>query len=158
MGLKMAAQQRCSKSVSLPTAKPSSTFKSRRMPAYHLQRAIANSATRRLFGYGNIQPKLSVSHPGDEHEREADRVANEIMRLTDRTTDVGQRESLQIQRVCPECAEETQLHPSIVSRRSMVKKVIKPGEEANWPTSEGSEPSEAKKPIGSGAAEKPKKD
>lgn len=44
----------------------------------HLQRTIGNQATRRLL---EVQPKLTVSTPGDEHEQEADRVSDEVMRM-----------------------------------------------------------------------------
>lgn len=33
-----------------------------------------------------IQPKLSISHPGDKDENEADRVADDVMRIPDRVT------------------------------------------------------------------------
>ena len=44
----------------------------------HLQRTIGNQATQRLLA---VQPKLTVSTPGDEHEQEADRVSDEVMRM-----------------------------------------------------------------------------
>ena len=40
-----------------------------------------NLATQRLFRSGVIQPKLAISQPGDVHEEEADRIAEEIMRM-----------------------------------------------------------------------------
>lgn len=44
-------------------------------PFFHLQRTIGNQAVRRL------QAKLTVSAPDDIHEQEADRVAEEVMRM-----------------------------------------------------------------------------
>src|SRR6266478_8949721 len=40
-----------------------------------------NLATQRLFRSGVIQPKLAISQPDDVHEQEADRIAEEIMRM-----------------------------------------------------------------------------
>jgi len=48
-----------------------------------LQRTIGNKAAGRLLRPGLIQPKLTVSHPNDIHEQEADRVADEVMRMPD---------------------------------------------------------------------------
>ena len=55
-----------------------------------LQRTIGNQAVQRLMrskGSNNgtktgIQPKLEVSQPGDAYEQEADRVAEQIMRMS----------------------------------------------------------------------------
>src|SRR5215468_7823693 len=52
-------------------------------PILQLQRTIGNCAVGRL-----LQAKLAVSHPGDPYEREADRVAEQVTRMsvTDSTT------------------------------------------------------------------------
>src|SRR5690349_7988388 len=42
-----------------------------------MQRVVGNSAVSRI-----IQAKLKVSTPGDRYEREADRVADQVMRMT----------------------------------------------------------------------------
>jgi len=47
------------------------------------QRTIGNGAAGRLLRSRFIQPKLTVSHPNDIHEQEADRVADEVMRMPD---------------------------------------------------------------------------
>jgi hypothetical protein len=107
MGLKIAPQQRNSKLTSPSIAKTASTSLRSRAPAYRLQNAIGNSATTRLLRTGNIQPKLTVSNPGDASEREADRIANEVtsMPKPQRALSV-QRSPLNIQRQCPTCKEE----------------------------------------------------
>ena len=46
-----------------------------------LQRTIGNQAVQRLFKSGVIQAKLRIGQPGDKYEREADRVADEVMRM-----------------------------------------------------------------------------
>jgi hypothetical protein len=46
-----------------------------------LQRTLGNQAVQRLFTTGTIQPKLRIGQPKDIYEQEADRVADEIMRM-----------------------------------------------------------------------------
>jgi hypothetical protein len=59
-----------------------------------------------------IQAKLKISQPGDMYEQEADRVAEEVMRMPDpepirgETSVSGQTLIPQIHRVCAECEEE----------------------------------------------------
>ena len=48
-----------------------------------------------------LQTKLTVSAPNDVYEQEADRVANEVMRMTEPS----------LQRVCDECTEELSRQP-----------------------------------------------
>ncbi|MGH9969841.1 MAG: eCIS core domain-containing protein [Pyrinomonadaceae bacterium] len=52
-------------------------------PIHRLQRAVGNRAISSLLRSPTIQPKLSVSHPDDPYEREADRVADQVMRMAD---------------------------------------------------------------------------
>jgi hypothetical protein len=58
-----------------------------------------------------VQPKLRISTPGDRHEREADRVAEQVVgsgqadSVSGVTADAGAR----LQRMCSECEEELQL-------------------------------------------------
>ncbi|MEB3216077.1 MAG: DUF4157 domain-containing protein [Nostocales cyanobacterium 94392] len=72
-------------------------------------------------GYGNnyvgkvIQAKLTVGQAGDVYEQEADRVADQIMRMpeSDSISGVNVSEQIQpvrIQRMCTECEEEEQIH------------------------------------------------
>ena len=49
-------------------------------------------------------------------------------------------------------------HTKIIGLSQPGQKTVKPGEEPAWPESEGSEEPQAKKPIGIGAGQKPKKD
>jgi Domain of unknown function (DUF4157) len=46
-----------------------------------LQRTIGNQAVQRLFKSGIIQAKLKIGQPGDIYEQEADRVAEQVMRM-----------------------------------------------------------------------------
>lgn len=55
-------------------------------PADHvlvLQRAVGNQAVERLYRSGLIQAKLTVGKSDDVYEQEADRVADEVMRMPD---------------------------------------------------------------------------
>ena len=54
-----------------------------------LQRTIGNQAVQRLIKSGALQAKLKIGQPGDVYEQEADRVADEVMRMPSNT---GNRE------------------------------------------------------------------
>ena len=54
-------------------------------PILQLQRKIGNQAVTRLLSSGGIQGKLSISHSDDPYEREADHVADAVMRMPDPT-------------------------------------------------------------------------
>jgi hypothetical protein len=45
-----------------------------------MQRSVGNQAMNRLLRSGTIQRKREISHPGDPLEREADRIAEQILR------------------------------------------------------------------------------
>jgi hypothetical protein len=85
-------------------------------------RSLANRAVQRLFKSGAIQAKLRISQPNDIYEQEADRVAEEVMRMPGTENSVsGQRsavrkedESIQTKPTCPftrgtSCGEEEPL-------------------------------------------------
>lgn len=67
----------------------------------------------------SIQPKLTVGQPNDQYEQEADRVADQVMRMPAPAASSvelpGQRKaemaSPLIQRMCAECEEEVQRQP-----------------------------------------------
>jgi len=63
-------------------------------PILQLQRAIGNQAVLQLLRSGMIQPKLTISQPGDVYEQEADRIADEVMRMAEPT----------LQRACASCS------------------------------------------------------
>ena len=82
-----------------------------------------NQLSQHRLRDATLQPKLTVNAPGDEFEREAERVADQIMRMPVAGTDdapliqrtcVNCTKELQqerIQRVCSECEEELQRKP-----------------------------------------------
>ncbi len=71
--------------------------------ALHAERA-ARVQVHQILHARRPQAKLTVGPPGDAYEREADRVADAVMRAPDAATQDGQ-----VQRVCAEC-EEAELH------------------------------------------------
>lgn len=48
----------------------------------HIQRTIGNQAVQRLFKSGVIQAKLRIAETGNIYEQEANRVAEQVMRMT----------------------------------------------------------------------------
>jgi microcompartment protein CcmL/EutN len=93
-------------------------------PLLNLQRAYGNRYVQRLLRSGALQPKLTVSEPGDPYEQEADRVAEQVMRMPERkerTEDQGAEpaedqdavgnEDEQIQRKCAACEGEEKIRP-----------------------------------------------
>jgi len=93
----------------LPTAPAQSKFLS---PL----RGFGNQAMQYSLRQAMIQTKLKVSTPGDKYEREADRVADAVMRMPDaQGVNAGQGEfnarDLGIQRMCAGCEEEMHRQP-----------------------------------------------
>ncbi len=52
-------------------------------PILHLQHALGNQAVLRVLRSRGLQAKLTVGRPGDPYEQEADRLAEEVMRMPD---------------------------------------------------------------------------
>lgn len=105
MQFKVASQQRGSNRINRTPAKTASSTRVH-LPAYRLQRTIGNSATSRLTT-NLIQTKLTVSNPNDSAEPEADRFADQIMRVPESQSSVGLKHSpLGMQRKCAQCEEK----------------------------------------------------
>lgn len=77
-----------------------------------LHKALGNQAVQRLIESGALRTKLTVGKPNDIYEQEADRVAEQLMRMPETSTKrkgVSEfNESESVQRVCEECEEELQ--------------------------------------------------
>jgi len=105
---------------------------------------MGNQAAQRLLGDRAIQAKFTVNEPGDRFEQEADRVAEQVMRMTDvrsaGTITVagrsapssirrrcskcsseieGRSEGAQVQRKCSKCEEELYRKPRISSEQEI---------------------------------------
>ncbi len=71
-----------------------------------MQQTLGNQAVLRMMGRSQpaalpIQTKLTISQPGDKYEQEADRIADQVMRMPEP----------KVQRVCAECEEKLQRQP-----------------------------------------------
>ena len=60
---------------------PSQSISSSVEQILFLQRSIGNQTVGRLIKSGALQAKLRIGQPRDKHEQEADRVADEVMRM-----------------------------------------------------------------------------
>lgn len=59
-----------------------------------------------FFGNGTIQPKLEIGKPDDEYEKEADQVADAVMRISEPMAHGQSNGNKSIQRKCKECEEK----------------------------------------------------
>jgi hypothetical protein len=83
---------------------------------HRLQRTLGNQAMLRFLHARAIQPKLTVGPADDAYEREADRMADAVMRMPEGDGSPVQRATLRVQRVCPTCEEELQREPAPIQR------------------------------------------
>lgn len=100
-------------------------------PIAKLQTAIGNQAVQRLINFHYVQAKLQVSSPGDRFEREADQVADTVMRMPDPQPNLGVPVSnrtriSRIDRKCMECEKETQRQPLNPEEETVQTKSIGP--------------------------------
>ena len=76
-----------------------------------LQRTIGNQAVGRLVRSGALQAKLMIGQPGDIYEQEADRMAEQVMRMPEPISNRNNISNLarnnSIQRKCPGCNKRT---------------------------------------------------
>lgn len=95
----MRPGKRARNAARVPTSPASGT--------HELQRTLGNRAVQHL-----LQARLTVSQPGDVYEEEADRVADEVMRMPDPVAAPPRVDepppSARIQRMCTGCEEEIQ--------------------------------------------------
>lgn len=79
-------------------------------PILHLQRTLGNQAVKRILRASaesaGASSSIAISQPGDPYEREADRVANQVMRMPHSDTPAIGRSAVGIQRICTECEQE----------------------------------------------------
>ena len=73
-------------------------------PLTQWQRAIGNQALQSVYRVPVIQAKLTISQPGDPYEQEADRIADQVMRMPDREVSSLSHNPETIQRTCAACA------------------------------------------------------
>jgi len=73
--------KRSNSSLRIQRKKSSQPLKSPADRILFIQRTIGNQAVQRLIKSGTLQAKLKIGQPGDVYEREADRVADAVMRM-----------------------------------------------------------------------------
>src|SRR5262245_50422552 len=112
MGCSLATNQKAQSATrqrSLSNSRAQLHSRRNSSPAAGLQRSIGNRALNNLLVSHAVQPKLTVGQPDDEYEREADRVADQVMRMAEpRPNGAAQRVAPVVQRVCKECEEKLQ--------------------------------------------------
>jgi len=88
----------------------------------HLQRTIGNQAVQRLFKSGTIQAKLKIGKHNDKYEKEADRVAEQVMSIPE--TKVSRQAE-------EEEKEEELIQPKPIAEQitPLVQKQVEPEEE-----------------------------
>jgi hypothetical protein len=67
---------------------------------------------RRILHTSRVQPKLTVSAPDDAFEREADDVADRVMRMPESAAAAGSAPP-HVQRMCTECVDEEKVHRAV---------------------------------------------
>ncbi len=88
--------------------------------------ALGNQAMQSLLSSGVIQAKLKTGQPGDKYEQEADRVAEQVIRMpesqiAERASVPRQTQDSLVQRVCAECDEELHRQPIEEEEEEMLR-------------------------------------
>jgi hypothetical protein len=81
-------------------------------PLLSLQQTMGNQVVERLIRSGTIQTKLRVSNPSDAYEQEADRVAEQVMRMSLQEEEVLSIPSIneeKVNRKCKSCQDEEEM-------------------------------------------------
>ena len=133
MRTKPQMSQKTSNSTKADPVRSSRSFTQQHShPVLQLQQQLGNQAVQRLLDSKRIHAKLTIGQPDDKYEQEADRVADQVMRMPDPAiqrdiNDLDEDELEQgkiqtkplattitpaIQRLCPGCEEELQLQPT----------------------------------------------
>ena len=93
--------------------------------SHRVAQRFGNVSLQRLLGSRLLQAKLTVSQPDDAYEREADRVADEVMRMPE---PAGHQAALgasgappRIQRLCAECEEEMHRKTAVEDEEPLVQ-------------------------------------
>lgn len=73
--------------------------------------AAPAAAVRRILQAPRVQPKLTVSAPDDAFEREADHVADQVMRMPE-TAAAGSAPP-HVQRMCTDCEDEEKVQRAV---------------------------------------------
>ena len=82
-----------------------------------LQRTMGNREVQRLLKSGTIQASLTIGKPNDKYELEADRVADQVMRMPEPKGSLVNSHSSMVQRqsACPECPEKEEIQTKSIA-------------------------------------------
>ena len=78
------------------------------------KKLLAHELTHVVQQTGNVRAKLTIGQPGDRYEQEADRVAEQVVRMPE-SSGVEQSGTGRARTMCPECEEEQSLQMSTAS-------------------------------------------
>ncbi len=103
-------------------------------PQMQHYRDIGNETVQRMMEAGVIQAKLKIGQPNDKYEQEADRVADQVMRMVEPKQSLVNGHSSLVQReaTCPECMEDEegiQTKPLAEQITPLVQRQVVPEEE-----------------------------
>ncbi len=127
-----------------------------RSPSLDPNSTISLNQPGRGYSFGNlaiepkerlgVQTKLTIGQPHDRYEQEADRVADQVMRMPEPVSNFRQPS---IQRLCPQCEEELQRQPTSVEEEEEEKEPLqmKSLQRQVEPTSEEEEEDEEKETL-----------
>ena len=105
MTIQSFTNKQTNKEAALTNSTKPSPLREPARPLNQLRGALGNQAFGRV-----IQAKLQISQPGDQYEQEADRVADQVMRMPDLAPVTlqpgGPPQISRLQRKCAECEEE----------------------------------------------------
>src|SRR5262245_59852050 len=96
--------------ISRPSAKHSIFAASTSVPSCRVAQRFGNQALQHLQRARLLQAKLTVSDPDDAYEREADRAADQVMRMAEPAREGGAASSAlpRLKRLSAECEEKLQ--------------------------------------------------
>ncbi len=102
-------------------------------PPFVQQQTFGNQAMQSLLRSGMIQAKLKIGQPGDKYEQEADRVAEQVIRMpesqiAERASVPRQTQDSLVQRVCAECDEELHRQPIEEEEEELLQAKEMPGQ------------------------------
>jgi len=96
-------------------------------PQIVVQRRLGNQVIQQLLSTRRLQPRLKVSVPNDIYEQEADRVADQVMRMSGVATGIDRTATPQIHRLCPQGEQELRRQPLEEEEEPVQAKPLVPG-------------------------------
>lgn len=112
-----ALQQQARPQEAMVRAFSARSFPSEQSPFFGRSSGQGQSSRFSLgYGQGTIQTKLTVNQPGDKYEREADAVADQVMRMS--KTNAISTTTPSLQRKCSACEEEDMVQRKPIMRKS----------------------------------------